>query len=257
MVEKLFAALAALPQVEAITLGGSRAGTHYDETSDYDVYLYCTGPVEETVRRELLSSYCRYMEIGNHFWEYEDNCTLNNGIDIDILYRNLDDFTADVAAVVEQHQGRNGYTTCMWHNLLTCKILYDRDGRLTAARQRFSVPYPEELKDAIVSRNWKLLRGSMPAYEQQILKAANRGDQVSVNHRVAAFLESYFDLLFALNRQTHPGEKRLVVLCREFCRCLPEQFEENLQILFSHMFTQPEKLPGDLDRILNALSKLL
>ena len=32
------------------------------------------------------------MEIGNSFWEYEDNCVLNNGIEIDILYRDMKDF---------------------------------------------------------------------------------------------------------------------------------------------------------------------
>ena len=39
MVNRLFDELAALPAVEAIALGGSRAGTDYDEKSDYDVYL--------------------------------------------------------------------------------------------------------------------------------------------------------------------------------------------------------------------------
>ena len=83
----------------------------------------------------------------------EDNGTFNNGVDFDLLFRNLDDFTADVASVVECHQARNGYTTCMWHNLLTCKILYDENGRLKAAKDRFSVPYPQELKQNIISRN--------------------------------------------------------------------------------------------------------
>ena len=90
------------------------------------------------------------MEIGNHFWEYEDNCTLNNGVDIDILYRDLDGFVRDVASVAEDCQPRNGYTTCMWHNLLTCKILYDRDGRLAAAKARFDVPYPPLLRERVV-----------------------------------------------------------------------------------------------------------
>ena len=257
MVNQLFAELSALPQVEAIALGGSRAGTHFDEKSDYDVYLYCTGPIAEEVRRELLGRYCSRMEIGNHFWEYEDNCTLNNHVDIDLLYRDLDAFTEDVADVVERCHGRNGYTTCMWHNLLTCKVLYDRDGRLTAAKQRFNVPYPEALRQDILTRSWKLLRAAMPAYELQIQKALQREDLVSVKHRVSAFLESYFDLLFALNRKTHPGEKRLMKLCRESCPLLPERFEENLNSLFAHMFTSCSQVPEDIGRILDALAKIL
>ena len=257
MVHKLFAEFSALAQVEAIALGGSRAGKHFDEKSDYDVYLYCTGPIDEEVRRPILSKYCSYMEIGNHFWEYEDNCTLNDGIDIDILYRDLDDFTAGVANVVERYQAGNGYTTCMWHNLRTCKIIYDGSGRLTEAKKRFDVPYPSQLKQNIVQRNWKLLHGTMPAYELQINKAVQRGDIVSVNHRVSAFMESYFDLLFALNGQTHPGEKRLIRLCKESCPLLPADFEKNLQSLFSHMFTQPEQVAEDLRHILEELRKIL
>lgn len=255
--EDLFAKLSALPEVEAIALGGSRAGEAYDEKSDYDVYLYCTSPVPEAVRREILTSYCRYMEIGNHFWEYEDNCTLNNGVDIDILYRDLDGFVRDVASVAEDCQPRNGYTTCMWHNLLTCKILYDRDGRLAAAKARFDVPYPPLLRERIVKRNWRLLRGSLAAYERQIAKALGRGDLVSVNHRTAAFLESYFDILFALNEQTHPGEKRLVRLCRERCPLLPERFEENLERLFADLFAGNGRVEEDVRAILCALEKIL
>ena len=257
MVDQLFSELASLPQIEAIALGGSRAGACYDENSDYDVYLYCTAPIPEDIRRDILNKYCSYMEIGNHFWEQEDNCTLNNGPDIDILYRNLDSFIADVASVVEQHQSRNGYTTCMWHNLRTCRILCDKSGRLEEAKKRFNVPYPQALKQSILHRNFKLLTGTLPAYDGQIRKAVVRDDRVSINHRITAFLESYFDLLFALNEQTHPGEKRLMLLCRESCTILPEDVEENLTRLLTHAQTEPEQICDDLNRILTALSKIL
>ena len=56
MVEKLFEELSKIPEVEAIALGGSRAGSNYDEKSDYDVYLYCTGDVDIETRREILST---------------------------------------------------------------------------------------------------------------------------------------------------------------------------------------------------------
>ena len=81
----------------------------------------------------------------------------------------------------------------------------------------------------------------MPAYPVQIEKAVRRGDSVSVNHRVTEFLASYFDLIFAVNEKTHPGEKRLVELCRSGCRLLPENFEENLENLFRHMYAPGEE----------------
>lgn len=257
MIEQLIEELAALPQIEAIALGGSRASGRYDEGSDYDIYLYCTEPVPEALRRDILKNHCTYMEIGNAFWEYEDNGTLNNGIDFDLLYRDLDNFCEGIAQVVEECQAHNGYTTCMWHNLLTCQILYDRDGRLTEAKQRFSVPYPRQLKANILDRNWKLLRSAMPAYELQIKKAVQRTDFVSINHRVSAFLESYFDILFALNGQAHPGEKRLMSICLDTCSLLPDKFQENLHTLFGHMFVQPKLIPEDLDRILTELTKIM
>lgn len=257
MFESLIKELSALAEVEAIALGGSRAGTQFDAKSDYDVYLYCTAPVAECRRRKILEEFCCHMELGNHFWELEDNCTLKNGVDIDILYRNLKDFSLDVASVAEQFQPRNGYTTCMWHNLKTCRILYDPSGKLQALKDRFHIPYPEQLRENIIRRNRALLHDQLPSYDGQIRKAASRGDLVSINHRVTAFLESYFDILFALNRQTHPGEKRLIQLCREHCPVLPELFEENINTLFADMFTNTEAIGDDLTNIIVELEKIL
>ena len=257
MVERLFAALAEWEQVEAIALGGSRAGKNADEASDYDVYLYCTAPIGEAQRRALLTGFCSYMEIGNHYWETEDNCVLKNGVDLDLLYRDPDAFCADVADVVEKHHAHNGYTTCMWHNLLTCRILCDKRGRLQKMKERFSVPYPEPLRNNIIERNTNLLYAAMPAYAGQIKKACGRGDRVSIVHRTAAFLESYFDVLFAVNRLTHPGEKRLVALCQRDCRILPDRLTENLNRLFTDMANDPDALCADLEAIIAALKRIL
>lgn len=256
MVNKLFEELSLLPQIEAIALGGSRAGEDFDEKSDYDVYLYTTAPISEDVRRDLLSKYCSYMEISNSFWELEDDCTLKNGIDIDILYRNLDDFRADVSSVVKDCNARTGYTTCMWHNLVTCKVIFDRNGRLTQTQQEFSVPYPEKLRHNIIEKNMRLLTGNLPSYDMQIKKAVERNDMVSINHRVSAFMESYFDIIFALNRVTHPGEKRLVDLCLKNCEILPADFEENINELFTQMFTNSGNVHIILEKIVSEIQKI-
>lgn len=260
MPDGIFESLKAIDCVEAIALGGSRAGSVYDEKSDYDVYVYVTAPISEKLRREMLSAYCSYVEIGNHYWEYEDNCVLNSGIDIDILYRSLDDFCKGIESVVIQCQPANAYTTCMWHNLLQCKILYDRDGRLKAAKEKYDVPFPPKLQQAIVDRQLNLMDAAMPAYRIQIEKAVRRRDLVSINHRVTEFLASYFDLLFALNGITHPGEKRLMELCRKNCAILPEHFEENLQALFSHMYADEGdqlKTIDDIRKIIENVRKIL
>ena len=238
-VDALFEELSRLPQVEAIALGGSRATGRNDAKSDYDVYIYLTGPVEETCRRTILSKYCRYMEIGNTFWETEDDVTLLDGIDMDIIYRNLEDFARGIASVVDDCTAWNGYTTCMWHNLITSRILFDRTGRLQKLQARYQIPYPQKLKENIIARNMNLLSGMLPSFDTQIQKAENRGDLVSVNHRVTEFLASYFDILFALNEMTHPGEKRMQDICTKECTILPQHFDSNLNRLFGDMFRNP------------------
>lgn len=257
MTEKLFNELSELEQVESIALGGSRAGKNYDKKSDYDVYVYCSSEISEETRTDILKKYCSTMEIGNHYWEYEDNCTLNNGIDIDIIYRNPDNFYKEVSEVVENYQARNGYTTCMWHNVMNCKVIYDKNGRLSQAKKRFDVPYPEILRQNIIKRNMNLLYNGLPAYKNQIAKAVARNDRISIIHRTTAFLESYFDVIFALNRLTHYGEKRLVEICTEYCKVLPDNFEDNLNQLFDDLPLCTDKINNDIEIILSELKKVL
>lgn len=254
--QQLWKAFANMQEVEAIALGGSRAGENYDESSDYDLYIYCNRIPEEQMRREILEKYCSYMEVGNHFWELEDDCTLKNGVDIDILYRNIQDFTEEVASVVEKGIAHNGYTTCMWHNVLHSHILYDEKGKFSAMQQRFNVPYSQKLQENIITQNMQLLTGKLPSYDKQIEKALSRQDWVSVNHRAAAFLESYFDVIFAINELTHPGEKRMVLYAKKHGKLLPELFEENINALLKNLVEHPEKVPQILASMVEELRKI-
>lgn len=235
-VNDLFLQFKDLQEVEAIALGGSRATGRNDETSDYDVYIYINKPIEENVRRSILSQFCKYMEISNTFWELEDDVTLKDNIDMDIIYRNFDDFKNTIESVVDHYVAYNGYTTCMWHNLITSKIVFDKTGRLTKLKERYSISYPKQLKENIIRKNLSLLSGMLPSFDKQIKKAEDRNDLVSVNHRVTEFLASYFDIIFALNEMTHPGEKRMQSICSSECKILPKNFDENLNKLFNGMF---------------------
>ena len=253
-IQELYAKLKALGQVEALALGGSRASGNNDKKSDYDLYVYVTDNIENDVREAILSEFCDIMEIGNHYWEFEDNVVLKDGVCADIIYRRLDDMEKAISYVIDECQPMNGYTTCFWHNVRTCEVIFDKTGRFTELQNRCKISYPKKLKEAIIERNMKLLSGCLPSYDKQITKAYDRHDYVSINHRVSAFLESYFDVIFAVNEMTHPGEKRLVQICRTQCSILPERFEENIVGLFEYMFKYDvsdilEDMYGELKKI--------
>jgi hypothetical protein len=74
---------------------------------------------------------------------------------------------------------------------------------------------------------------------------------VSVNHRLAPWLASYFDILFALNRALHPGEKRLALYVEEECLCKPEHWKEDLD----EALAASDPLPA-LDRLSERLAQL-
>ena len=253
-VNDLFEQFRQLPEVESIALGGSRATGRNDEKSDYDVYIYISKSIEESKRKEILKNFCKYMEISNSFWELEDDVTLKDGIDMDIIYRNFDEFKSTIESVVKNFTAYNGYTTCMWHNLITSKIIFDKTGRLTSLKDRFTISYPKQLKENIINKNLSLLSGMLPSFDLQIKKAENRGDLVSVNHRVTEFLASYFDIIFALNEMTHPGEKRMQSICSSECKILPRNFDENLNKLFNGMFR--EKISPVINDICNEIKDL-
>lgn len=124
-----FEKLSALPQVEAIALGGSRANGVFDEKSDYDVYVYVTDNIDNGVRENILAPYCSQMEIGNHYWEFEDNIILKDGVPMDIIYRPMDKFDKFISYTVFEHHANHGYTTCFWHNIITSQIVYDPSGK--------------------------------------------------------------------------------------------------------------------------------
>ena len=248
-IDQLYEALKSIPEADALALAGSRASGYDDEKSDYDLYVYSDTPISEEKRSEILLPLCERAEIGNVYFESEDNIVVKGGIKADIIYRRLSDIEKVLDYTLERHMARNGYTTCFWHNVRTSMIVFDKSGRYTKLREKAQCSYPKELKEAIIKLNMALLTGFLPSYDDQIKKAYSRRDYVSVNHRVSAFLESYFDVIFAVNEMTHPGEKRLVQICEKECKILPENFSENLTKLFENMFR------GDVSDIIESIVK--
>ena len=178
-------------------------------------------------------------------------------IHIDIMYRDPAWIAGELDRVLVRHEASLGYSTCFWHNARHAEVLYDRDGWFARLQGRTVAPYPEALRRAIVAKNRAAIRGIHSSLLHQLERASARGDRVAVQHRLTAILISYFDILFAFNRQTHPGEKRLLALALDRCERLPANFPTALNALLDTppgpaMVAQTIALLDDLDALLRA-----
>lgn len=204
---KLVRAYSDLPEVGAIGLGGSRAYFQADAQSDYDLYVFTRADIPLDTRRKIASQFDSSPEIGNPWWGDED-ALYDGSAGYDLSFWNTGDFETHLRGVIEEHRPSLGFSTSFWFTVNNTIILFDRDDWLANMKQLADAPYPDPLRDAIVRLNAPLLRSAHASYRHQIELAIGRNDLVSVNHRITAFLESAFDIIFALTRTLHPGEKR-------------------------------------------------
>lgn len=216
----------ACDQVEAVALAGSQVTSYEDQHSDHNFYIYTNDDIPTTDRRHITNRHLRYVEFNNQYWETEDDGQLSDGSEVRLIYRNLADFDAMLNQVVFEHRARIGQTTCFWFNLLNAQVLFDRNNKLFELQKKYRVPYPPKLKQAILQKNHGLLRRQMPAYFFQMKKAVARKDLIALNHVISNYMGSYFDILFAVNEQLHPGEKKLVAYVQKHCSLIPKNFEQ-------------------------------
>lgn len=222
-----------LPEVLAVVLGGSQSVLVADNLSDFDFYIYISDEISIESRTAIAKEFASRFEINNQFWETGDEwIDTQSGHGIDIMYRTTDWIEQQLDLVLVKHQANVGYTTCFWFNVLHSIPLFDRtrwfEGLLSVAKQA----YPNPLRKAIVAKNYPILRKNISSYFHQIEVAIERQDWISINHRIAAFLASYFDIIFAVNYVTHPGEKRLVKYVKKLCQKYPKNMESDLQNLW-------------------------
>ncbi|MGE0544903.1 MAG: nucleotidyltransferase domain-containing protein [Dehalococcoidia bacterium] len=223
---------AAIPEVVAVVLGGSLGTGVADDRSDIDLYVYSRTPVPLSARAAIAGRRSTDAEVDNRFHEPGDEWVeAASGIAVDVMFREIAWIEGEIERTLHHHQASLGYSTCLWANILASQILFDRSGWFALLWKLTNQPYPEPLRRAIIEKNHRFLRQARSSYRRQIEKAITRDDEVSINHRVAAYLASYFDILFAVNRVPHPGEKRLLTLATEHCPTLSVGMADDVRTL--------------------------
>lgn len=253
---------APFPEVEAVALGGSRGGGGIatDAASDIDVYVYTRGEIPLPVREGIVeaSGGATRTSLDMRFWGPGDEwLNAATGIHVDAVYFGAAWMEEQVDRVIVRHEASLGYSTCFWHTVRGSIVLEDPRGWFAGLQERCWAEFPDALRRNIVALNYPVLRGVLPAYAYQLEKAATRGDLVSVNHRLAALLASYFDIVFAVNQQLHPGEKRLIEAAVGSCPRLPAEMAADLTEILETATTDLAGLPPRVARLLDRLDALL
>jgi hypothetical protein len=221
-------------RVRAIALGGSNSAKTSDKMSDIDIYVFVESDIPVSAKENLIKKYSTKYEAGGEYFGSGDEFFVDElGQQLDVMFWNVDWFEETVKNVWEKHYPSNGYSTCFLYTLKNFDIKYDKNLWLKNMQDKLKTPYPKALQDNIIRRNMMLIKDKpFASYLEQIEKAVKRGDENSVNHRISAFMASYFDIIFAKNELLHPGEKRLVQFALNNCNILPEDFEQNITKLF-------------------------
>ena len=229
-IESILGKYSLMPGVRAIGIGGSRAAKSSDQTSDYDIYLFTEKEPAVADRLELVRSVSSRYEVGSDYFGPGDEYFVDSeNVEFDVMFFDAGWFEGLVRSVWIDGRASNGYTTAFLYTLSNLDIRFDPTGWLRGLRDLIDTPYPEALRQNIIRRNMMLMKDKpFSSYIEQVAKAIDRGDLNSINHRTAAFFESYFDALFAANRLLHPGEKRLIAFALKNCQTLPSDFEHDI-----------------------------
>jgi predicted nucleotidyltransferase len=208
IVQQLVAALAGLPGVAAIALGGSANAGLADESSDLDVYVYYHEPLatsaDRAARLRVLADQGT-LGVGILTFGLEDHLHVQQKL-VELMYLDLDRLIAEADRAYSEGLSSEGYTTSLLYILFGNQVFHDATGEVTALHERLHAGYPEPTRTRLLREQPEVLR-----YFLELLQISQqRGDLLYVQHMRYSIQMSYFNLLFALNRMYHPGGKRLL-----------------------------------------------
>lgn len=246
-------------EVKAVALGGSGVNDTSDNLSDIDVYIFIEKDIVVKNREKLVKQYSSKYEVGGEYFGSGDEFFVDKlNRQLDVMYWNVNWFESIVENTWFKYYPSNGYTTAFLFTLNNFQIIYDKDNWLKTLQDSIQTKYPNALKQNIIKRNMMLLKDKpFASYYEQIKKAINRNDIISINHRISAFMASYFDIIFALNELLHPGEKRLVKYAKDNCQILPDNFEENINKLLVQPNSETLNILDDMVESLRQVSSVV
>lgn len=258
VLDKLIEEFKMIDEVSAIAFAGSNTSNRGDVLSDIDIDIFTNKEISVEKREEIISKYSKDREVGKDHWGQGDEFLLDNFDKIiDIAYFDINWIEETLDNILVKHKAQIGYSTCFWHNIKNLNVIFDKEGNLEKLKEKSKVSYPKELKENIIKTNMNILKGDFSSFYVQIEKAMKREDINSINNRLAGFMASYFDILFAINEIPNPGEKRLVSIIKDNAKFIPNNFEEDINEAFKLGGECNFELVDVLDSLIKNLNEII
>jgi predicted nucleotidyltransferase len=248
LLSRLVLALAPVPGIEAIALGGSRARGTATAGSDYDIGLYYRGrqPIDIAALSRVVASLddrgakAEVTPLGGWGpWIDGGGWLLIDGVPVDLLYRDLERVAAAIddghAGKVEPHY-QSGHPhaflpTIHVGEVAHARALYDPMGSLAALQAR-TTPYPPELAAALRKRfEWEAAFALANAR-----KSLDRGDVSYLAGCVFRAVACLCQTLFAVNGVYLLNEKGAVATADGFTR-RPSDFADRIATIYADLGT--------------------
>lgn len=218
-IKELADSLAAVPGVEALVLGGSRARDDAGPGSDYDIglYFHSRSPfLVQDLARAVSASIDTTSEgsltaIGEWGPRIVGGGWLSvRGMPVDLLYRCVEDVEATIDSALEgivqvdyQPGHPHGFVSAIWlAEVHHCKPIFDPNGVVEKLKLRLD-PYPRALALALVDRfQWEIAFAAGNA-----AKAIGRNDRSYVAGSIFRALACAAQVICALNGAYVMNEK--------------------------------------------------
>jgi hypothetical protein len=242
LLRRLTSALADVPGVAAIVLGGSRARGTSHENSDYDIGLYFSETQRlDTDRLQQAAqgladdpAATTVTSIGEWGpWIVGGAWLQIDGQKVDLLYRNIDAVRHTMEACrsgqisMDYQPGHpHGFCSAIWMGEIACCRPLSDPRAVIAELKSIARPYPEPLRDALIRRfQWEI----MFSIENAELAARNE-DITHVAGCAYRALTCVAQVLFALNREYLINEKGALQQASEFPLTIPDLMEHTSAI---------------------------
>jgi hypothetical protein len=228
LLERVSAALAAVPGVLAVALGGSRATGAAHAASDTDIGLYFSQHAGLDVPRllEVVKSLvdeptaARVTEVGGWGpWIVGGGWLTISGKKVDLLYRPIESVERVIGDCREgrvsmdyQPGHPHGFCSAIWMGeVALCRPLRDSEGAL-ARLKALTVPYPDKLREALIRRfQWEILFSI-----ENARTAVQKVDHNYIAGCAFRALACSAQVLFAVNRRYLINEKGALAVAATF-----------------------------------------